>query len=96
VQKGGREKFLTLRGICAILKIPLGAISSVGQSYRLITGWSGVQVPDGPPKKRRFSKEDRRFFLFFSLFSHIVVLGEKERKAVNFYIQNKKEARKNH
>ena len=26
-----------------------GAISSVGQSYRLITGWSGVRVPDGPP-----------------------------------------------
>ncbi len=25
------------------------AISSVGQSYRLITGWSGVRVPDGPP-----------------------------------------------
>ena len=26
------------------------AISSVGQSIRLITGRSGVQVPDGPPK----------------------------------------------
>ena len=26
-----------------------GAISSVGQSYRLITGWSWVRVPDGPP-----------------------------------------------
>ena len=26
-----------------------GAISSVGQSVRLITGRSGVQVPDGPP-----------------------------------------------
>ena len=25
------------------------AISSVGQSVRLITGRSGVQVPDGPP-----------------------------------------------
>ena len=25
------------------------AISSVGQSYRLITGWSGVRVPDGAP-----------------------------------------------
>ena len=25
------------------------AISSVGQSCRLITGWSGVRVPDGPP-----------------------------------------------
>ena len=25
------------------------AISSVGQSIRLITGRSGVQVPDGPP-----------------------------------------------
>ncbi len=24
------------------------AISSVGQSYRLITGWSGVRIPDGP------------------------------------------------
>ena len=27
------------------------AISSVGQSNRLITGWSGVRVPDGPPIK---------------------------------------------
>ncbi len=27
------------------------AISSVGQSNRLITGWSGVRVPDGPPVK---------------------------------------------
>ena len=26
------------------------AISSVGQSIRLITGRSGVQVPDGPPQ----------------------------------------------
>ena len=26
------------------------AISSVGQSRRLITGWSGVRVPDGPPQ----------------------------------------------
>ena len=25
------------------------AFSSVGQSGRLITGWSGVQVPEGPP-----------------------------------------------
>ena len=25
------------------------AISSVGQSHRLITGRSGVRVPDGPP-----------------------------------------------
>ena len=29
--------------------IVIGAISSVGQSVRLITGRSGVQVPDGPP-----------------------------------------------
>ena len=27
-----------------------GAFSSVGQSCRLITGWSGVRVPEGPPK----------------------------------------------
>ena len=27
----------------------LWAISSVGQSNRHITGWSGVRVPDGPP-----------------------------------------------
>ena len=27
------------------------AISSVGQSYRLITGWSKVRALDGPPKK---------------------------------------------
>ena len=27
----------------------LGAISSVGQSYRLITGWSKVRALDGPP-----------------------------------------------
>ena len=26
-------------------------ISSVGQSYRLITGWSWVQVPDDPPRQ---------------------------------------------
>ena len=25
--------------------------SSVGQSYRLITGWSGVRVPEGAPKR---------------------------------------------
>ena len=29
--------------------LSLWAISSVGQSHRLITGWSGVRVPDGPP-----------------------------------------------
>ncbi len=29
------------------------AISSVGYSNRLITGWSGVRVPDGPPYKYR-------------------------------------------
>lgn len=29
------------------------ALSSVGQSYRLITGWSGVRIPEGPPKKER-------------------------------------------
>ena len=28
------------------------AISSVGQSSRLITGRSGVRVPDGPPNHR--------------------------------------------
>jgi len=28
------------------------AFSSVGQSNRLITGWSGVRIPEGPPKKR--------------------------------------------
>ena len=27
----------------------LRAFSSVGQSGRLITDWSGVQVPEGPP-----------------------------------------------
>ena len=27
---------------------PIWAFSSVGQSGRLITGWSGVQVPEGP------------------------------------------------
>ena len=27
----------------------ISAISSVGQSHRLITGWSGVRVPDGAP-----------------------------------------------
>ena len=25
------------------------AFSSVGQSTRLITGWSGVRIPEGPP-----------------------------------------------
>ena len=41
-------------------------ISSVGQSYRLITGWSWVQVPDDPPKKNEaaasfFFYPNRRF-----------------------------------
>ena len=31
------------------------AFSSVGQSGRLITGWSGVQVPEGPPMRLRVS-----------------------------------------
>ena len=29
--------------------ITFRAFNSVGQSGRLITGWSGVQVPEGPP-----------------------------------------------
>ena len=28
------------------------AISSVGQSHRLITGWSKVRALDGPPKQK--------------------------------------------
>ena len=36
--------------ICVTAKIPhTRAISSVGQSYRLITGWSKVRALDGPP-----------------------------------------------
>ena len=33
----------------------LRVFSSVGQSYRLITGWSGVRVPEGPPPDETFS-----------------------------------------
>ena len=29
------------------------AFSSVGQSGRLITGWSGVRVPEGPPRQTK-------------------------------------------
>ena len=31
----------------------LWAFSSVGQSGRLITGWSGVRVPEGPPRRQK-------------------------------------------
>ena len=31
----------------------LWAFSSVGQSGRLITGWSGVRVPEGPPRQTK-------------------------------------------
>lgn len=41
------------------------AISSVGQSYRLITGWSGVRVPGGAPEKPHSSVEKRAVWLFF-------------------------------
>ena len=37
------------------------AISSVGQSWRLITAWSRVQVLDGPPKKC-FCRKVEAFF----------------------------------
>ena len=37
--------------LCYNIKYVLRAISSVGQSWRLITAWSRVQVLDGPPKK---------------------------------------------
>ena len=38
-------------GVTIFVFFPLGirAFSSVGQSGRLITGWSWVQVPEGPP-----------------------------------------------
>ena len=32
----------------SLFSFPIWAFSSVGQSGRLITGWSGVQVPEGP------------------------------------------------
>ena len=32
----------------------VGAFSSVGQSGRLITDWSGVQVPEGPPYAKSY------------------------------------------
>ena len=38
------------------------AISSVGQSWRLITAWSRVQVLDGPPKKS-FCRKVEAFFI---------------------------------
>ena len=42
--------YLTCRFLCFILVlVTLRAFSSVGQSNRLITGWSGVRVPEGPP-----------------------------------------------
>ena len=34
------------------------AFSSVGQSGRLITDWSGVQVPEGPPNPEGFLGTD--------------------------------------
>ena len=36
-------------GVTIFLSSQAWAFSSVGQSGRLITGWSGVQVPEGPP-----------------------------------------------
>ena len=41
----------------------LRAISSVGQSHRLITGWSGVRVPEGAPKS--VSMKMLADFIFF-------------------------------
>lgn len=49
------NKVLTLQANGGIISKSLDdinniwAISSVGQSHRLITGRSGVRVPDGPP-----------------------------------------------
>ena len=37
-------------------RVLIWAISSVGQSVRLITGRSGVQVPDGPPNWNVFAQ----------------------------------------
>ena len=50
------QKELTIASVCVIIIfVQKRVISSVGQSYRLITGWSWVQVPDDPPKKERSS-----------------------------------------
>ena len=44
---------MTISSIGGIIsKSMIWAISSVGQSSRLITGRSGVRVPDGPPNHR--------------------------------------------
>ena len=47
------------------------AISSVGQSYRLITGWSGVRVPDGPPGVMVYKSFliDHHFCIFRGIFA---------------------------
>ena len=41
----------------------ISTFSSVGQSYRLITGWSGVRVPEGAPKS--VSMKMLADFIFF-------------------------------
>ena len=38
------------------------ALSSVGQSARLITGWSRVRIPEGPPKSPYSSMVERRIY----------------------------------
>ena len=40
--------------LSCIKKQNIWIFSSVGQSNRLITGWSGVRVPEDPPEKRLF------------------------------------------
>ena len=50
-----------------LLRPTVRAISSVGQSNRLITGWSGVRVPDGPPK---IDRSHLRFVDFYCFGNH--------------------------
>jgi hypothetical protein len=49
---GGRASLPAKLAACTETRAPerLGAHSSVGQSYRLITGWSLVRVQVGPPQ----------------------------------------------
>ena len=54
--RGARRSRRECGGFASIIGI--WTISSVGQSSRLITGRSGVRVPDGPPPRQNGSEDD--------------------------------------